>query len=653
VTLKEAVRAGLAKVDKKGKQVSKSYAVFRSDLAHAVNGGVIDPSRDNEKISIEDAIRCKLIDIEKMVYISPTTGESMAFSQAANTGLMDVTLSECLPKGVSNPANGERISMKQALDLGIVNPRTGQVFNPFTKEKLVWFDVLRPVYASVTMDGVYDPTKGYSVPLASALNDGLIDAINGMYSNPITNQQVHLDKCVERGLIDKDTYADMMLEGIPDHRSKMNVSLVQAVATGLIDPHNRTLQLGNGVIISMSQAQQEGLIPASICARMKKVDKMTFAEALGKGLLDLANNQFTDPDSGSKMTITEALELGYIDTGSVQSMEGGDDKNLANMLDSDEFEESSGRIRDKKSGLYLTFRQAVDKGVINGDSLLHDAESGDTITLDEALKRGLINSDGKYVDRKTGRNFKLKDALDQDLLAVIPSPMQAGQIIAQLMKKKESEGYKYSITAAPQQEPDRSKPQGYIEHVSYKTTHSPAAPMTTRRTVTRSVINDSQAVGDKQQEFLDTLMSRNFNINENVIEDLRTKNRVSVKDAVDSGLLDVQTGEVVNLSTGRRYSVPRAVHMRMLNADHAGHIMESLNMSLDDLRAVQHASHQETSEESRTINWSGPNTAKLRDPTTADYDTVHLKPKHQGGAQCTEWNSDDEDEDFRLAAAQW
>ena len=58
---------------------------------------------------------------------------------------MDVTLAETLPSGVHNPATGEKISVQRAVDLGIVNGRTGEVRHPLTGEKLSWVDLTRKV----------------------------------------------------------------------------------------------------------------------------------------------------------------------------------------------------------------------------------------------------------------------------------------------------------------------------------------------------------------------------------------------------------------------------------------------------------------------------------------------------------------------------
>ena len=398
--------------------------------------------------------------------------------------------------------------------MNIVDPRSGKVHNPFTKEELTWFDVLREVYSSVTMEGVYDPTKGYGVPLIAALNDGLIDAHQSIYHNPITTERMPLHVAHEKGLIDGNTYKTLTEQSIDDYRSGRKVTLLDAVASGLLDPHQKTIRLSNTETVPIQTAVAKGRLSAAIGEQLRKVDKMTFAEALGKGLLDLTSNQFTDPDSGRKMTITQALEAGYIDTGSVEAMEGGGDSNLSNIIDSDEFDANSGRIRDTKTGLYLTCRQAVERGVVDGDSLLHDIDQGNTLTLSEALRRGRIDQNGKFIDSRSGRQMTLKEAVNNDLLALIPSPMQAGQIIADAMKKRDKEGYRFSLGGAPSSG-RRSRPTSQYEEVRYRTsatTLSPGragkeqTPFSQRRSrlfddsAYRSMITDPQALADKQFE---------------------------------------------------------------------------------------------------------------------------------------------------------
>ncbi|KHN76643.1 Plectin [Toxocara canis] len=593
MSLQDAQRIGIARVDRKGKQMTKTYSVFRSNIQNALAKGVLDSH--GEKISLEDAIRAKLIDIRSLTYVSPKTGEALPLPQAANMGLLDVTLSEILPKGVCHPASGEKISIERAIELDIINPKTGEVKNPFTKEKLSWLDIMKPVYASLTMEGVYDPTKGYGVPVISALIEGLIDTKTAQYSNIITGEKIPLTEASSKGLIDEETFKAITEPFLVDFRTKRKLNLIEAVQAKLIDPRNRTIQLDEHVIIPVARATADGKIPRFIGERLKRVDKLTFAESLGKGLIDVAQNRFTDPDSGRQMSINQAIEEGYIDTGKVEAMEGSDERNLANILYSEEFDENSGRIRDKKSGLYLTFRAAVERDVIDGDSLFHDIDSSQTMTLREALNRGRIDSDGKYIETKNGAKLNLKQAVANGLIALIASPMQAAQAVTEAVKRRDAEGYKFKIESVDDRRSSTSGPrfreESSVIRLSSPHRVEPGLSVRVRSSSeamsggdrARSLIDDPQALADLQHEFLDNLAKQRFDIEEQIIENPATSRRVSVREAAESGLLDVVTGEIVHPSSGRRYSIPRAVHMKMVNSDAAKRLMESLNMSLEEL----------------------------------------------------------------------
>lgn len=623
MSLQDAQRIGIARIDKKGKQTTKTYSVFRSNIQNAVARGVIDAR--GEKISLEDAIRSKLIDLQNLTYQNPKTGDALPLAQAANMGLIDVTLSETLSKGVCHPANGERISVQRAIEIGIINPKTGEVMNPFTKEKLAWLDLLKQIYTSLTMEGVYDPTKGYGVPVLTALTEGLVETATAQYSNIITGEKMSLQEASNKGLIDAETYKALTEPFFTDYRTKRKVNLIEAVQNKLVDPKKKTIRLAEQVEMPVARAAAEGKIPQFIGDRLKRVDKLTFAEALGKGLIDVVQNKFTDPDSGRQMSISQAMEEGYIDTSNVEAMEGSDERNLANILYSEEFDENSGRIRDKKSGLYLTFKSAVDRDVIEGDSLLHDLGSGQTMTIREALNRNRIDADGKYVDSKTGRKIVLKEAVAKGFVALIASPMQAAQAVTEAVKRRDVEGYKFKIEPLDDHKYPTSSGGPHIREeqtiIKLSSPHrqEPGLSMRVRTTSeasrgskARSMIDDPQAMVDLQHEFLDSLREQGFDVEEKVIEHPSGTSRVSVREAAESGLLDVVTGEIVHPVTLRRYSIPKAVHMKMLDSEAAKQVMESLNLSIEELGQTplfdsSSASPSESGVKvyTKTVSWRG------------------------------------------------
>ncbi|KAI6225247.1 Plectin [Aphelenchoides fujianensis] len=595
MSLQEAQRQGLAKVDKKGKQNTKIYSAFRSNIELAVNKGIIDTH--GQKISLEDAIRNRIVDIADLKYVHPKTNEPLDLSRAANMGLVDVTLAETLPKGVCNPANGEKISVKRAIELGIINPRTGEVRNPFSNERLTWVDLTKSVYTSITMDGVYDPKKGYSVSVVSALNDGLIDVRSQQYHNPITDDRFSLEDATNKGLIDQETYRAITRPFISDYRTHRQLNLLQAVDAKLLDPRNRTIQLSAEKILPISTAVAEGLVPREIGDRLRRFDKLTFAEAVGKGAVDVAQNTFTDPDTGKQISIEQAVAAGLIDTGSVDL--DANERSLAQVIASHNFDESSGRIRDPKTGLNVTFRDAVDRRIVDPDSLLHDLETQKTLTVREAVSQGILDQNGRYVNRQSNQPVPLLQAINQGLVAVIASPMQAAQAVTEAVKRRESEGTRFKFTPADDSAVHRqSQPRVREEETTvFRLTPKRAEPglsVRVRSNVSddlrnsrgRSLVDDPLALADLQADFLEGLQKRGVDVEQRVVENPSTMRNVSLREAVETGLLDVQNNEIVHPQTGRHYPLAKAVQMKLVNPEAARHLLDALNISLDDLGQV-------------------------------------------------------------------
>jgi hypothetical protein len=173
----------------------------------------------------------------------------------------------------------------------------------------------------------------------------------------------------------------------------------------------------------------------------------------------------------------------------------------------------------------------------------------------------------------------------------------------------------------------------------------------------RQLVDDPQAIADRQNEFLDDLKKRQVDIDAPCVEDPSNHRVLSIKDAVQMGLLDVLTGELVHSHSGRRYSVPRAVHMRLIQPDKATHIMESMNMSMDELNAVVQGMSSPTTASSthvKEVNWAG-DAGNLR----SGKESATVPPRsdrRSGGPQSTEWESDDmstvaNEQDFPTLAA--
>uniref|UniRef100_A0AC35UDU8 Calponin-homology (CH) domain-containing protein n=1 Tax=Rhabditophanes sp. KR3021 TaxID=114890 RepID=A0AC35UDU8_9BILA len=645
MSLADAERLGLAHVDKKGKKTTKTYTAIRSNYVNAINKGVFDSNGD--KISLQDAICAGIIDIQKLTYQTPKSGV-LSLSQAANSGLIDITLSEILSKGVNNPANGERISVLKAIEVGIIDKRNGTVKNPFTQQKLTWIDIVKDVFTSLTSEGIYDPTKGYGIPIASALVEGLIDTTSKKYVNTISGEKMSLDDAKNAGLIDSASYKALTEPFITSYKTKANISLIDAVDEGIFDPRNRTVSLNEFTVTPIGDAVNQGHISREMGEMLNRNQKMSFADALGKGIIDVVHDTFTDPSNGVKMTIASAVAKGYIDA--VEKIDKPDEKNLAVVVYSDEFDEKSGRIRDRETGLNLTFKDAVHRGIIDPDSLIHDVDKSQTMTILEALKEKIVDSDGKFTDHSSGRKYLLSEGVTYGLLALIRSPMEAAQAVTEAVKKRESEGYKFKIETLPdtQRLSGNGGPKWRGSETSVKLTPTrlepgmsqkmrQSIPEDIRGSRAQSMIEDPQAYADLQYNFLESLRKSQLDVEEPILQNPATSQRISIREAAESGLLDVQTGQIVHPKTGRRYSIPQAIHMGILRSEPGEMIMRHLNESLDGLTNPKQTTETSNvndedgtgSSWTRTVKWSG-NPADLRTehPNIQTSYTVHRSSSH-------------------------
>lgn len=477
---------------------------------------------------------------------------------------------------------------------------SGEVRHPFTNARLTWVDITKKVYNSITQNGVYDPQKGYAIPVLNALVDGLIETRSGgTYVNTISNERLSLDEARNRGIIDGGSYDSLTRPFLNDYKTRRMLNLIQAVDAHLIDPKARTVQVSADRIIPITKAINEGAIPREIGEYLRRVDKMTLAEAVGRGLVDVTADTYTDVDSGKQMSIADAVRAGLLsETVGLEEIDS-EGINLTKAVYSDDFDPHSGRIQDKKTRLFLDFRSAVNQNVIDPDSLLHDLESSRTITLREAMREGIIDSNGRYVDKKGHVTLTLKDAVDRGLIALIGSPMQAAQAVSEALKRKDAEGYKFrfepvSDDIAKRFSQPRIREESTIVKQRVPQRPEPGLSIRVRSSVSedprisrgRSSQIDSLALVDLQEEFLKKLQEAGVDVDEKgIVENPSTMQHVSIREAVQSGLIDVVGGELLNPVSGRHYSIPRAINMRLItgNPEVGQRIMQALNIPTEQL----------------------------------------------------------------------
>ncbi|XP_035712122.1 microtubule-actin cross-linking factor 1 isoform X8 [Folsomia candida] len=101
-------------------------------------------------------------------------------------------------------------------------------------------------------------------------------------------------------------------------------------------------------------------------------DSLTLSQAIGCGLVDIKTGEFVDPRTNKRITLQEATELGYIESGILHKLMG-----LCGLV-------------DPQTGEELTFLEAIRKGYYDlSKGVFIHPQTGEPITTEQAIRLGL------------------------------------------------------------------------------------------------------------------------------------------------------------------------------------------------------------------------------------------------------------------------
>uniref|UniRef100_A0A1I7XGR2 Calponin-homology (CH) domain-containing protein n=1 Tax=Heterorhabditis bacteriophora TaxID=37862 RepID=A0A1I7XGR2_HETBA len=367
-------------------------------------------------------------------------------------------------------------------------------------------------------------------------------------------------------------------------------------------------------------------------AKITEHEDEIFSEAEKWGIIDGKRGFYLDKNENKRMSFTEAAQQHRMyPTGGVPDNAGDaihttvkvqtrtqvakkeatssgallDDNTLGKALSLGWYEPNSGMFIHPDTQKQMTLKEAIIKGLFNPyDTTVIDKKNTRTLSLLEAIQEGIVDDTaGTVLDTQSKEKYDLNSALNKDavkcgMIALIASPMKAAQAVAEAVKRRDAEGYKFKIenydggslgsrTSVP-----KFREETTITRLTpHKTEPTLSVRMRQSQTSlgdrSRSLIDDPSTIADLQHEFLSNLEANQFDTDEKIITNPSGGPRLSVREAAETGLLDVLTGEIVVPESGRRYSIPKAVHLNYVQGDAAKRLMESLNMSIEELNLSQ------------------------------------------------------------------
>ncbi|XP_039751273.1 uncharacterized protein LOC120627239 isoform X23 [Pararge aegeria] len=468
IPIKEALKRGV--LDGEGQNevlipVAKSLTisdVLEQGLLHPTTGKIIHPETGSH-LSLREAIICDIVDPLSTLVVAP--GQDITLSDAIARNIIDAE------KNVVKTSNGvldlvsavntqifvnknsptfiddippAGMTIATAIKQNIIDPKTGNIKHPLTSEIITIGDAINK---GMIMNIPF-PQSSSTVPIEKAIKDGIVDLQGGTFTDPKTKIKIPIEKAIEQGLLaikpnDTSEAGEMVTTITETFTSQHTITtkMVELLADYVLVNANELQNTKTGEIIPIDEARVKGIIKDEHTSKEQFITSdtnITFDDALKLGYIDIEQGTFTNPNTGETVTISEAVNSGLINTEvSVEKTVTRRDKyQNFEMLDLNEafellFDEKTQKFKDPKSpNNVITFKQALERNIIDSDSVIYNLQAGKPITLKEALSDGLIDSkSGKINEPNTGKSFDVKKAAKVGLVALVAAPVLAGMAV--------------------------------------------------------------------------------------------------------------------------------------------------------------------------------------------------------------------------------
>lgn len=468
LTIKEALKRGI--LDGEGQDeilipLAKSLSIpeiLEQGLFDPVTGKIIHPETGN-LLSLREAIICDIVDPLSSVNIAP--GKKITVAEAIERNIIDndknmvkttdgpldfvsAVNAQVFPNSEIKPVVDippAAVTLNIAIKKHLINPHTGEMRHPLTGE-------LTPVGEAVKKDLIMSipyPQSSETITLEEALDKGAINLKQGTFTDLKTKEIIPLDKALEQGLLAVKPMTDMQSTGVVTtitetftSQHTVTTKMIELLAEYVLVSSNEVQNTKTGEIISIDEARRQGIVRDEQTNKEQFITNDTnisFEDALNLGYINIETGTFTHPKTGETISISEAVTSGLLNT-EVQSdlAKSAPKKQILEMLDLNEafellFDDKTQKFRDPKSpNKVLTFKEALERNIIDPDSVIYNVDAGKPVTLKEALNTGLIDKKtGKLKEPKTGKSLDIKNAAKMGLIAVVAAPVLAGMAVVQ------------------------------------------------------------------------------------------------------------------------------------------------------------------------------------------------------------------------------
>lgn len=417
--------------------------LFEQGLIDPATGKIIHPE-SGDQLSLQQAIVCDIVDPLSVVLTSE--GRNITLAEAIDTKVIDGTTSLVKTKeGVVDlvtavnknifktatctdaiPPAG--MTFQVALRRGLINLDTKEFTHPITQEVMPLQKAIEEKYI-MTIPSKFNPN---SINIMEALDKKLIDPVKSIFHDPRTVEYIPISDAIDTGILTIDKHPNNVeATSVTEVRENVTIHTVTTTSIEILEGYvlisNEEVQnINTGEIMPIDEARTKGIIvDVTKSTNTTTVrDVMSFSDALNKGLVDMNAGTFMDPNSGEKVTISDALKAGLLEASTAEDTETDSAVKVTEMNIAEAFD----TIYDQKTGKFvdpmephkqITFKEALEKEVVDPNSIIYDVKSQKPITIEQAVEKGLIDEKTGQVKDESGKGIDFKKAAKMGLIAVI------------------------------------------------------------------------------------------------------------------------------------------------------------------------------------------------------------------------------------------
>lgn len=361
-------------------------------------------SPDSEGISLNDIVQDdKNITLKGKITI-PGKHKPVTVRRAIDENLINIDNSSII-----DPKSGDLISLTEAIQKGIFDPETGKLIHLGTGEKITLREAFyqglipQPGFTLTTYREVESEIVGHHVSISDAIDSGMVDGGSGTFSDPKTGEIMSLGAAIHDGYISPPSS--------PEAKRQVDRAEYKFTESSPVKLRPKSKQVASNE------------------------NRLSFTQALKRGLIDVESSKFTDPSTGSRIAVLDAIRKQLIDPED-EAEETKQGMTLSTAISEGAFDDSTGIFTDKNAGRKYSLQEAIQKGFINGESSIYDVKSGKMMSLNEAVDTGRIDpKTGKFISKDSCIRISLKDAAKMGLVAFVGAPIYGAMKVKDLLTK--------------------------------------------------------------------------------------------------------------------------------------------------------------------------------------------------------------------------